>query len=87
MLVELEIKFGNAKIILYICKKIMLKQRDLKITKTISFHSGEEAMWYITPTIGFQRIDWAGIIDKKEITYMFVIKWLKGSVGIIKRYY
>jgi len=65
----------------------MLKHRDLKITKTISFHSGEEAMWYITPTIGFQRIDWAGIIDKKEITYMFVIKWLKGSVGIIKRYY
>lgn len=65
----------------------MLKQRDLKITKTISFHSGEEAMWYIIPTIGFQRIHWSGPKGLKEITYMFVIKWLKGSVGIIKRYY
>ena len=66
----------------------MLKQRNIIISKTISIHSGQESMWYLTPTIGFQRINWGDITDKKEITYMFVIKWFKCSVGIIiKRCY
>jgi len=67
-------------------KTTMLKQRDFKLSKTINLHLGEEAMWYITPTFGFQRINWEGIIGKKEITHLFVIKWLKSSVGITKRY-
>ena len=67
-------------------KTTMLKQRDFKLSKTINLHLGEEAMWYITPTFGFQRINWKGITGKKEITHLFVVKWLKGSVGIIKRY-
>ena len=64
----------------------MLKQRYIKISKTISVHFGEEAMWYLTPTIGFQRINWEGITNKKEITHLFVVKWLKCSVGVIKKY-
>lgn len=64
----------------------MLKQRDFKLSKTISLHLGEEAMWYMVPTFGLQRINWGGINGKKEITYLFVIKWLKGSIGIIKKY-
>jgi len=64
----------------------MLKQIDFKLSKTISLHLGEEAMWYIIPTFGFQRINWEGITDKKEITHLFVIKWLKGSIGVIKKY-
>jgi hypothetical protein len=64
----------------------MLKQRDIKISKTISIHFGEEEIWYLTPTIGFQRINWEDITDKKEITHLFVVKWLKCSVGVIKKY-
>ena len=26
------------------------------------------------------------ITDNKEITHLFVIKWLKGSIGVIKKY-
>jgi hypothetical protein len=61
----------------------MLKQRDISISKTISIHFGEEAMWYLTPTICFQRLSW----NKKDTTYLFCIKFLKHSVGIVKRYY
>lgn len=66
--------------------KIMLIQRDLKLTKTMSLHFGEEGMWYITPTIGFQRLNWKGITDEKKITHLLVIKWLNVSVGLVKRY-
>lgn len=60
-------------------------KRGLKLTKTISLHFGEEDMWYVIPTIGFQRINWDSIISKKEITYLFIIKWLKWSSGILKK--
>lgn len=61
----------------------MLKQRDISISKTISIHFGEEATWYLTPTICFNKSSW----DKKYINYFFCIKFLKHSVGIVKRYY
>lgn len=63
--------------------KDMLKNKDISVTDKISLHIAEEAMWYILPTIGFQKMDWSQITEKEKRTYLFVIKWLKASIGVI----
>jgi hypothetical protein len=61
----------------------MLKNYDLTITNKISLHFGEESLWYLIPTIGFQKLDWRLITKQNHITYLFAIKWLKVSIGIV----
>ncbi len=60
----------------------MLKNYDIALTKKISLHLGEEALFYLIPTIGFQKLDWRVISKEDKITYLFVIKWLNWSAGI-----
>lgn len=64
----------------------MLKQRYVEIGEAISLHFGEEEMWYLTPTMGFQRVNWEKITNKKETTHLIVVKWLKYSAGVIIKY-
>ena len=57
----------------------MLKNYDFTITSKCSVHFGEEASWYLIPTICFQKLDWRHNYG----TYLFAIKWLKVSCGIV----
>ena len=61
----------------------MLKNYDFTITSKCSVHFGEEALWYLIPTICFQKLDWRSITKGNYITYLFAIKWLKVSTGIV----
>ncbi len=61
----------------------MLKNRDIRLTNRISLHFGEEGLWYLIPTIGFQKLDWMLITKDTHVTYLFAIKWLKVSLGIV----
>jgi len=60
----------------------MLKNYDIILTKKISLHFGEEPLFYLIPTIGFQKLNWRVITKDDKITYLFVIKWLNWSAGI-----
>jgi hypothetical protein len=60
----------------------MLKNYDIALTEKISLHLVGEALFYLIPTIGFQKLDWRAITDDDKITYLFVIKWLNWSAGI-----
>jgi hypothetical protein len=62
--------------------KSMLKNYDIVLTKKISLHLGKESLFYLIPTIGFQKLDWRTISKEDKITYLFVIKWLNWSAGI-----
>jgi hypothetical protein len=64
----------------------MLKNYDIVLTKKISLHFGEEGLFYLIPTIGFQKLDWRVITKEDEITYLFVIKWLNWSASINFKY-
>jgi hypothetical protein len=48
----------------------MLKNYDIILTKKISLHFGEEPLFYLIPTIGFQKLDWSAGINIKN-------KWMK----------
>lgn len=61
----------------------MLKNYDFTITSKCSVHFGKEALWYLIPTICFQKLDWGSITKDNYITYLFAIKWLKVSIGIV----
>jgi hypothetical protein len=61
----------------------MLKNCDILLTDKISLHFGEEAMLYLIPTICFQKLDWRKITEDNHITYLFAIKLLKVSCGIV----
>ena len=61
----------------------MLKNYDFTITSKCSVHFGEEALWYLIPTICFQKLDWRSITKDNYITYLFAIKCLKVSLGIV----
>jgi hypothetical protein len=63
--------------------KDVLKNYDFTITNKISLHFGEESLWYLIPTIGFQKLDWRLITGQNHTTYLFAIKWLKVSIGIV----
>jgi hypothetical protein len=61
----------------------MLKNYNNTITDKISLYFGEEEMWYLIPTIAFQKLDWRKITKQNYISYLFVTKWLSTSLGII----
>lgn len=61
----------------------MLKNRDITLTKKISLHIGQESLCYLIPTIGFQKLDWRKITQDNYVTYLFVIKWLNMSCGLV----
>lgn len=61
----------------------MLKNCDILLTDKISLHLGEEHMWYLIPTFCFQKLDWRTITKDNYVTYLFAIKWLKVSCGIV----
>jgi hypothetical protein len=61
----------------------MLKNRDVILTSKISLHFGAEALCYLIPTIGVQKLDWREITQDNYMTYLFAIKWLNVSCGIV----
>lgn len=63
----------------------MLKNYDITITDKISLHFGQEPLWYLIPTLGYQRLDWRNISADNKISYLFVIKFLNLGVGIVYR--
>ena len=56
-----------------------MKNHNISLTDKISLHFGEESSWYLIPTICFQKLDWRHNYG----TYLFAIKWLKVSCGIV----
>lgn len=62
--------------------KNVLKNYDFTITNKISLHFGAESMWYLIPTIAFQKLDWT-FTGQNHTTYLFAVKWLKVSIGIV----
>jgi hypothetical protein len=61
----------------------MLKNRDITLTKKISLHIGQEPLCYLIPTIGVQKLDWRKITQNNYVTYLFAIKWLNMSCGLV----
>lgn len=61
----------------------MLKNKRIELNDKISLHFIDENLFYFIPTIAFQKLDWIKFSDKKIISYLFVIKFLKWSVGIL----
>ena len=61
----------------------MLKIFDISLTDKISLHFGEESSWYLIPTICFQKLDLRSICSLNYVEYLFAIKWLKVSCGIV----
>lgn len=59
--------------------------KQLNIGKVFSLHYCEEGAWYIYPSLMFQRMKWAQISGKKEVTYLLVVKFIKWAVGIMVR--
>ena len=53
------------------------------ITNKCSIHIGNNELCYLIPTIGFQKLNWNLITKDNYITYLFAIKWLTLSFGII----
>ena len=52
----------------------MIKNKNISISNNISLHLGPEELWYLIPTIGFQKLDWRVITKDDKKTYLFVIK-------------
>jgi hypothetical protein len=66
----------------------ILPNKTIEFKDKISLHFTDENLFYFIPTIAFQKLDWIKFSDKKIVSYLFVIKFLKWSVGILfKKYF
>ena len=60
-----------------------MKNHNILLTDKISLHFGEESSWYLIPTICFQKLDLRSICSLNYVEYLFAIKYLKVSCGIV----
>jgi len=66
----------------------ILPNKTIEFKDKITLHFTEEDQFNFIPKIGFHKLDWTKFSDKKIISYLFVIKFLKWSVGILfKKYF